>query len=131
MNEPEHLVLWGVPPTSNHGYSLTVRGGHACMYKAAAAVAWQDASLILIATQRKGQIWADVDIGMEIAYFCKNKNRDIDGGVKLTLDTVAQALGFNDRRVVWLDVRKWTHKGQVEETRVRVTQRGGQDGNNT
>lgn len=33
-------------------------------------------------------------------YFSTPMRRDLDGGVKITLDTIAEALGFDDRNVV-------------------------------
>lgn len=33
-------------------------------------------------------------------YFATPMRRDLDGGVKITLDTIAEALGFDDRNVV-------------------------------
>jgi crossover junction endodeoxyribonuclease RusA len=32
--------------------------------------------------------------------------RDVDGGVKITLDTIAEALGFDDRNVVDMHLTK-------------------------
>ncbi|MCA9834267.1 MAG: RusA family crossover junction endodeoxyribonuclease [Thermomicrobiales bacterium] len=39
-------------------------------------------------------------------YFTTPMRRDVDGGVKITLDTVAEALGFDDRNVVDMHLTK-------------------------
>lgn len=39
-------------------------------------------------------------------YFATPMRRDIDGGVKITLDTIATALGFDDRNVVDMHLTK-------------------------
>lgn len=39
-------------------------------------------------------------------YFATPMRRDVDGGVKITLDTIATALGFDDRNVVDMHLTK-------------------------
>lgn len=39
-------------------------------------------------------------------YFSTPMRRDLDGGVKITLDTIAEALGFDDRNVVDMHLTK-------------------------
>lgn len=39
-------------------------------------------------------------------YFTTPMRRDVDGGVKITLDTIAEALGFDDRNVVDMHLTK-------------------------
>lgn len=39
-------------------------------------------------------------------YFSTPMRRDVDGGVKITLDTIAEALGFDDRNVVDMHLTK-------------------------
>jgi Holliday junction resolvase RusA-like endonuclease len=119
VNEPERFVIPGLPPTTNHGYGLSVRGGHAVMYKTQTAKDWQYvASLFLIASHKR-QDWGDRDLYVSIVFAGKNKGRDIDGGVKLALDTLAEGLGFNDKQVVELRVFKTVNS--LEETTIHIS----------
>lgn len=45
-------------------------------------------------------------------YFLSSLRRDIDGGIKITQDAVAEALGINDNRIIELHVYKSPGTGQ-------------------
>ncbi len=119
VNKPEYFVIPGLPPTTNHAYRVSVRGGKAIMYKSVEAKAWQEAAVLIINTQKERQDWSTCGIRVGLTFFCNNMGRDIDGGIKLALDAIAEGLGFNDKKVLVLVV----HKGKTveqEETCVEV-----------
>jgi Holliday junction resolvase RusA-like endonuclease len=116
MNESEHFIIPGLPPTTNHCYGLTVKGGKAVMYKTQAAKDWQEMASLIINTQQKHQDWSKVSVAVDITFHCHRPvKRDVDGGIKITLDTVAAALGFNDSKVVWLQAGKDKADAESEE----------------
>ena len=59
-----------------------------------------------LAPQTERQI-ADSLLGVYLVYFFETPHRrDLDGGLKITLDALASALGFDDRAVVDLHLTK-------------------------
>lgn len=122
MNEPERIVIPGLPCTSNHGYGLSARRGHAIMYKTAAGQAWQETVGWSTMAQRvqPPQEWRKKWIAFTMTmYMPRPLSQDWDGGIKLTCDAVAEALGFDDRYVVMGTVRKVRTKCP-EETVITV-----------
>lgn len=109
MNAPESFALDGLPPTTNHSYGLhRDKQGRARMHSTVEKKAWQEAAILRIQAGRAQphQDWTDRSLLVLLTFYCVNRNRDIDGGVKIVLDALAAALGFNDREIMMLMVQK-------------------------
>jgi crossover junction endodeoxyribonuclease RusA len=49
----------------------------------------------------------DISLSMSLTYYFETpRKRDLDGGLKITLDALARALGFDDRDIVDLHLAK-------------------------
>lgn len=124
MNLCEIILLDGLPPTTNHGYGVSSRGGKARMYKTQEARAWQELVMWQVAAQRiqPHQDWQGRAIRVMITLWSQDRRADVDGGIKLTLDAIAKGLGFNDKMVDYISVARFVRPGGQEATEVYVSQ---------
>lgn len=93
------------PPGINQTYKITCVSGKARMYKSKKAKTWAtDAALII------GSGGRDFTFNIKSDYLVKidfaAKGYDVDAPVKLILDTLCQKLGFNDKYIDELHIKK-------------------------
>lgn len=70
------------------------------MYKTAKALIWQQGAALIIGSEAGNQGWVDNSKYYELEIKFSNWNMDEDGPVKLVQDTIAEKLGFNDKRIL-------------------------------
>ena len=106
-----HLSL-PVPPSINSQYVVV---GKRKRVLSKEANSWKKTALRAMAMMRDTSVISPVEehafqtnlLGVYMTfYFTTPMRRDIDGGVKITLDTIATALGFDDRNVVDMHLTK-------------------------
>ena len=104
------LVL-PMPPSVNNQY-VTV--GNRRMLSKPARAFRKDVSVLIERLRTKGQINAATEKALQKSllgiyltfYFTSPMRRDLDGGLKISLDALGDCLGFDDRRVVDLHLTK-------------------------
>ncbi len=100
-----------LPPGVNNQY-LSV--GRRRVLSAPAKSFHRDVSKKIAGLRSSGQLSSAVDaalgtslLGVYLVYFFETPHRrDLDGGLKITLDALSRALGFDDRAVVDLHLSK-------------------------
>lgn len=101
-----------VPPSINQQYVVV---GKRKRVLSKVANTWKKDALKAIQMMRDKSIISPVQehafqnnlLGVYMTfYFTTPMRRDVDGGVKITLDTIATALGFDDRNVVDMHLTK-------------------------
>jgi len=90
------------PPGINATYKVT--GSR--MYKSDIAVDWQTSAALAIGSKAGEIDWKDSHDYYGINIYTANKNMDVDATVKLVIDTIAQKLDFNDKRITEIHVYK-------------------------
>lgn len=110
MNEPERFTIDGLPPSSNHAYDNAKRWGRRAdgtkysyigrKLKPRVA-AWKEIVTLTAQSQRvrPGQKWRGKRIRLTYAMRDPAESVDLDNAVKYTMDAIAKALGFNDRKI--------------------------------
>jgi crossover junction endodeoxyribonuclease RusA len=104
------LVL-PLPPGVNNQY---VSVGNRRVLSAPAKSFHRDVTKLVAGLRSSGQLgttieqaFADSLLGVYLVYFFETPmKRDLDGGLKITLDALGRALGFDDRAVVDLHLSK-------------------------
>lgn len=106
-----HLSL-PIPPSINSQYVIV---GKRKRVLSKGANTWKKDATKAMAMMRDKSIISPVEehafqnnlLGVYMTfYFTTPMRRDVDGGVKIALDTVAEALGFDDRNVVDMHLTK-------------------------
>lgn len=99
MNTTEIIRIDGLPPSSNHGYKATGRGGKTRMYKTADVKAWQDMVMWEVQAQRiqPHQDWTGKEVSFKLTVADPNRSVDLSNAVKYTEDAVVKVLGYNDK----------------------------------
>lgn len=106
-----HLSL-PIPPSINQQYVVV---GKRKRVLSKIASTWKKDAMKAMAMMRDRSIISPVEehafqnnlLGVYMTFFFTTPmRRDVDGGVKITLDTVATALGFDDRNVVDMHLTK-------------------------
>jgi crossover junction endodeoxyribonuclease RusA len=113
-------IVLPLPPSVNNQY-VTV--GRRRVLSAPARAFNSDVAKSVEALRASGQLQLDseralVDISLSLSltfYFETPRKRDLDGGLKITLDALSRALGFDDRDVVDLHLAK-----KIDPLRPRV-----------
>ena len=99
-----------LPPTSNHAYGVAVnKRGKGYIYLTAEGKAWKTGAQLAVQAadcQPEG-FWKGKQLFVSLTFCYKSTLiYDVDGRVKLTLDAVADGLGFDDRYVFPLLLNK-------------------------
>ena len=106
-----HLSL-PIPPSINAQYVVV---GNRKRVLSKVASTWKKDANKALAMMRNKSVISPVEehafqnnlLGVYMTfYFSTPMRRDVDGGVKITLDTIAEALGFDDRNVVDMHLTK-------------------------
>lgn len=106
-----HLSL-PIPPSINQQYVVV---GKRKRVLSKVASTWKKDATKAMAMMRDKSVISPVEehafqnnlLGVYMTfYFTTPMRRDVDGGVKITLDTIATALGFDDRNVVDMHLTK-------------------------
>lgn len=106
-----HLSL-PVPPSINQQYVVV---GKRKRVLSKVASTWKKDAMKAMAMMRDKSVISPVEehafqnnlLGVYMTFFFATPmRRDVDGGVKITLDTIATALGFDDRNVVDMHLTK-------------------------
>lgn len=106
-----HLSL-PIPPSINNQYVVV---GKRKRVLSKVASTWKKDATKALSMMRDKSIISPVEehafqtnlLGVYMTfYFSTPMRRDVDGGVKITLDTIAEALGFDDRNVVDMHLTK-------------------------
>ena len=99
-----------LPPTSNHAYGVAVnKRGKGFIYMTAEGKAWKTGAQLAVqaADNQPEGFWKGKQLFVSLTFFYKSTLiHDIDGLVKLALDSVADGLGFDDRYVFPLLLNK-------------------------
>ncbi len=104
-------VVLPLPPGVNNQY---VSVGRRRVLSATAKHFNRDVTKIVAAMRSGGQLSVPVStalgsslLGVYLVYFFETPHRhDLDGGLKITLDALGRALGFDDRAIVDLHLTK-------------------------
>ena len=94
-----------LPPTTNQAY----RVGQGRFYMTAEGKSWKKgAQLAIQAANRQPEgFWRNKQLHVSLIFFDHSTiTYDIDGRVKLALDAVADGLGFDDRYVLSMQIKK-------------------------
>lgn len=93
------LKVWVplLPPGINATYGIR-RGGRG-LYKTQKAVDWQNDAALLIGSKAGEVGWEDHGGDFQLSYTLSQARTDLDASIKLIGDTVAEKLGFNDKRI--------------------------------
>lgn len=115
MSQPKpvtlHLSL-SIPPSINAQYVVV---GKRKRVLSKVASTWKKDAKKALSMMRDKSVISPVEehafqtnlLGVYMTfYFSTPMRRDLDGGVKITLDTIAEALGFDDRNVVDMHLTK-------------------------
>jgi Holliday junction resolvase RusA-like endonuclease len=98
------VFLPGNPPNINHCYQHTKAGKH---FLTAEAKAWIGAAANEVALAVRRQAWTTPATGtFDVLIEHTAKRQDVDGCAKIVLDTVSRALGFDDKLVRELTIRR-------------------------
>lgn len=106
-----HLSL-PIPPSINQQYVVV---GKRKRVLSKVASTWKKDAMKAMAMMRDKSVISPVEehafqnnlLGVYMTFFFSTPmRRDVDGGVKITLDTIATALGFDDRNVVDMHLTK-------------------------
>ncbi len=104
-------IVLPLPPGVNNQY---VSVGRRRVLSGPAKTFHRDVTKQVAALRSRGVLTAAVDqsfagslLGIYLVYFFETPHRrDLDGGLKITLDALSRALGFDDRAVVDLHLTK-------------------------
>lgn len=104
-------IVLPLPPSVNNQY-VTV--GRRRVLSVAARAFKSDAAKSIEALRASGRLpWeseralADTSLSVALTYYFETpRKRDLDGGLKITLDALSLALGFDDRDIVDLHLAK-------------------------
>jgi crossover junction endodeoxyribonuclease RusA len=104
-------VVLPLPPSVNNQY-VTV--GRRRVLSAPARTFDRDVTKLIAALRTSGQLVPELErtlagtyLGVYLVYFFETpRKRDLDGGLKITLDALGRALGFDDRDVVDMHLSK-------------------------
>ena len=113
-------IVLPLPPGVNNQY---VSIGKRRALSALAKAFYRDVAKIVSAQRSNGNLDGAVErwlgdslLGIYLVYFFETPmKRDLDGGLKITLDALARSLGFDDRSVVDLHLSK-----RIDPLRPRV-----------
>jgi Holliday junction resolvase RusA-like endonuclease len=116
--KPFSVFIPCLPPGINQTYKTTKNGG---FYKSDEAKVWQDEASKIIGA-KAGELDycfpADAEYKFELDFYFQRPNADIDRSIKVLLDTCAEKLGFDDKRVMEVNLKK--HVKESDETGVNV-----------
>lgn len=92
-------AVLSVPPSTNHAY--TKAKNHDRLVMTTAGKKWKARHFNHLALEARMQGWnhpSDAPLRIELTFYFQNdkRKRDLDDHLKLLLDIVADALGFND-----------------------------------
>lgn len=96
------FATFSLPPSINRTYKTATVNGHATLYKSAEAKAWSEEVL----WTTKNQTPLTGDCAVFLTYYFPTKSRDIDGSIKISMDTLQGIAFVNDRQVTILVVEK-------------------------
>lgn len=121
-----YLRIWVpiLPPGINQSYGVVNRQGKGDMYKTQDALIWQAGAALIIGSEAAQQNWMDDSKFYEIKITLYNSRHDVDANLKIVLDTVAEKLGFNDKKIV----EQSSKKIQSNEKGILIELKGVQDG---
>lgn len=99
------VFIPGIPPSINHQYAHS----SARHWLTADACSWINAATAETLLAARAQQWQTPAMG-EFAVFIEHtaSRQDVDNCVKIVLDSVSKALGFNDRRVREIHIQRTT-----------------------
>lgn len=110
------IILDQLPPTTNGAYRISCRSGFAQMYLTAEAKAFKEE----VGWLAKKLKCTDKPVKLEIWFYHKNKRRkDIDGSIKILMDSLNGYAYEDDSQVEELVVHKWFAK--KEQTKIEIT----------
>lgn len=108
------VVIPFLPTSVNQLY----RWGKGHMYKTQAAKVWAKDAALIIGSANQGREWTGYWLEVTLDICLPNLAwRDLDNCAKLTLDTLAKKLGFDDRYILSLHLHKWPTD---EKLRIRL-----------
>ena len=81
------------------GLNQTYKTGKGNFYKSSEAKEWQAQAALLIGAEAGHQNWVDDSKFYEVELTIQNSRHDTDAFIKLVIDTLAQKLGFDDKRI--------------------------------
>jgi crossover junction endodeoxyribonuclease RusA len=104
-------VVLPLPPGINNQY---VSVGRRRVLSAAAKSFDRDVIKVIAALRKRGELLPAIEqslasslLGVYLVYYFETPHRrDLDGGLKITLDALGRAVGFDDRAVVDLHLSK-------------------------
>jgi Holliday junction resolvase RusA-like endonuclease len=106
QNNPLTIVLTEIPPTVNHMYTKTRRGVHLTKE----ARGFRDRTIAEVQATALGEQWfthEQARYRLSIGFTFGNHRRvDIDNRVKALLDAIAAALGFDDKCIDEIRVKR-------------------------
>lgn len=111
------------PPSTNHIYGYSARGGHARSYITAEGKAWFEEAGYIVNIQNKGKKMLSCHLGFEVnLYTAYYTIQDIDGILKPTLDLFQkQGVIENDNLILDLHVHKYKTTKDKERVEVTIT----------
>lgn len=98
-----------VPPSVNHAYLVTRRGRRILTPEAASFRSAAMVFFAMAARQQRFVVPPKKKLSLTLYFFFARDNRDGDNAVKILQDALAEALGFNDKRI-----RRWCIEARVD-----------------
>ena len=95
LHDADLPEIRSIVPAADGSIYVAAMGGSYAKRQAQAAIRRVDLPLDFAATLQNGYLAVFIDF-----YFETPLRRDLDGGLKITLDTICASLGIDDRRVV-------------------------------
>lgn len=112
------------PPSTNHIYGITSRGGYAKMYLTAEGKAWFEESILLVKTQAKKQKMIKNELEVNIDFYTAYYGRqDVDGIIKPAQDLLQKA-GIIENDVLIYRITSEKFKCKKGEERLEINLMG-------
>lgn len=121
MNHPETFRFLGMPPSSNHGYKATSKGGKTRVYKAEDVKVWQESVAWQVKAKMLGQDWTGRRLRLMWTVADPKEKIDLSNAIKYTEDALSRTLGFNDKKVSYMSVMRLYEDGP-ESIEVHVSE---------
>lgn len=106
------------PIGTNHGYALSAWGGHARMRMTDAGKAFKEAVYLSARRAMRGRALLEGALEVQLLLVYPDNRSDLDGGIKMAIDSLQGVVFRNDRAVRRLVAEK---SADAKRPRVEIT----------